>query len=206
MENMKYDKLISTDGNKGSPVSYGLVQGSREKAFVIKVGTDGSIRGYEDKYLRMALWIRERFGLTVLVAGNPRGSGYGIRDAFDVLEKNAELSDPYEAYFMGVSKGAVDGAQEAYLFPQIKRLLLVNGPIMINTVRTLEGLLNFSGETCALVYGGRDPSARKVDIIRRFLKPQMECGRVRLFIEEKADHQYVGMLDEFMKLPELILT
>lgn len=34
----------------------------------------------------------------------------------------------------------------------------------------------------------------------------MECGRLRLFIEEKADHQYVGMLDEFMKLPELILT
>ena len=46
----------------------------------------------------------------------------------------------YEVYYMGNSNGGIIGAQFGIKYPQIKRMLLINPPLMINWHRTKEGL------------------------------------------------------------------
>ena len=54
----------------GEVIHYGILHGNEEIVF-IKVGADGSIRGYQDKYLKMAHRVHERLGATVICASNP---------------------------------------------------------------------------------------------------------------------------------------
>ena len=52
MTTLNYDKILSAtvDGEK---IKYGILF-ENEKIIFIKVGADGNIRGYQDKYLKMA--------------------------------------------------------------------------------------------------------------------------------------------------------
>ena len=61
---LNYDKILSAtvDGEK---IKYGILFGN-EKIVFIKVGADGNIRGYQDKYLKMAHRIHARIGATVI--------------------------------------------------------------------------------------------------------------------------------------------
>ena len=64
MTTLNYDKILSAtvDGEK---IKYGILFGN-EKIVFIKVGADGNIRGYQDKYLKMAHRIHARIGATVI--------------------------------------------------------------------------------------------------------------------------------------------
>ena len=64
-----YDKNAKENVN-GEIIEYGLVHGN-EKIVFIKTGADGNIRGYQDKYLKMAHRVHERLGATVICASNP---------------------------------------------------------------------------------------------------------------------------------------
>ena len=59
MTTLNYDKV---DDEK---IKYGILFGN-EKIVFIKVGADGNIRGYQDKYLKMAHRVHARIGDTFI--------------------------------------------------------------------------------------------------------------------------------------------
>ena len=69
MPQLSYDKVTSRSV-KTEKINYGIIHGN-EKIVFVKVGADGSIRGYQDKYLKMAHRVHERLGATVICASNP---------------------------------------------------------------------------------------------------------------------------------------
>lgn len=55
----KYEKEI-TSNFEDAVIQYGIIYGN-SKLFFIKVGQDGSIYGYNDKYVKMAERINEKY-------------------------------------------------------------------------------------------------------------------------------------------------
>lgn len=84
--NMDYDNVISKAVDDAT-IEYGLLYGN-EKIVFIKVGADGNIRGYKDKYLKMARRVHNRLGATVICASNPWIEGHIDADK-SVIEQTA---------------------------------------------------------------------------------------------------------------------
>ena len=101
---------------------------------------------------------------------------------------------------MGHSNGALIGAWFGVNYPRIKRMLLVNGPLMYNWHKTKEGIQKFSGEKLVLVYGSLDQSFRYTELV----KP-LENEKIKLEIIEGQDHHFSKNTFDFKKLPEKFL-
>lgn len=187
-----YDRTVA-----GGTLQYAVIRGS-STTFLIKAGLGGNVYGYENKYLHMAVRLHETYGYTIVVADNPQG-------VFDPLDDTMEfvtslVSGPESILFMGVSNGALLGAQYGWKHPLIKRMLLVNVPLMINWHRTKEGLKQFRGEKIAMIYGDRDPSFRYCGMLSLIEQPSLTCE-----IVPGADHNFAGLVDVFERLPEKII-
>jgi predicted esterase len=192
---MEYDKIISRDFSDGIKIEYGLVKGSCSRVLLIKVGQNGTIYGYENKYLKMAKQINEKSGISIVVASNPYDKTDSLRQAIEIIQD--ECGQIETIYFMGHSNGAILGARYAHNHQEIKKLLLINGPLMINWPQTKKGLEQFQGESVIFIYGSKDPSYRYCGLI--------ECINsnvaAELIIVEDADHNFSEMMDEFCELP-----
>ena len=64
---MNFDKIIQKEID-GEALQYGFLLGNNKIVF-IKTGAYGSIKGRDDRYLKMAHRIRERMGATVCFLG-----------------------------------------------------------------------------------------------------------------------------------------
>lgn len=178
---MKFDKVISEQ--------YGVMKGNGNLVF-IKTGRGGTIYGCQNKYLHIASELRDDFGCTVIVSANPENSECDL-----VTELNEILSsegDFTEIYFIGVSNGALVGAQQGYRCKKIKAMLLLNGPLMINWHKTRKGLEEFGGEKVRLVYGSLDPSYRYIELLN--LIESDVCDYVKL---EGIDHNFTDNMEVF---------
>jgi len=102
---------------------------------------------------------------------------------------------------MGNSNGAVLGGRYAYLHPEIKKMLLVNGPLMMNWLQTKSGVEQFSGEEVIFVYGDRDPSYKYLGLLGVIEGP----GKRSVITVEGADHNFKDMEEEFYTLAEKYL-
>lgn len=70
-KDLKYDKIIYRDVC-GSQICYGFIYGRKKQVVLfVKVGRDGSVFGYRNKYINMANHITEKYGITVIVSSNP---------------------------------------------------------------------------------------------------------------------------------------
>ena len=195
---MRYDKIFSKQYNELS-IEYGIIYGKDKKVFLIKTGQHGSIHGYKDKYLKMATNINRKYGCTVVVSSNPYDGTDSLVQAFDVIYD--EVGQVGEVYFLGVSNGAVLGARYGHLHPEIKRMLLINGPIMINWPQIKKGLESFDGEFVTIMYGSLDPSYRYAEMVELVNNPD----KVRLVKCEGSDHNFKNMDERFQRLPEEFL-
>lgn len=174
MTKNNFDKIIDE--------TIGFIRGSGKVLF-IKTGQGGSIYGYENKYLNLAIEVNEKYGYSVFVSSS-------ISDKKDAYERDMQLLEQcigttdYEVYYLGVSKGGLIGLWHGATDPKIKRIVTVNAPLMLNfhnkTVRALE-ILGFDKLT--MVYGSRDPSY----IYTPFLNK-----RATYKIIEGADHNLVN--------------
>ena len=99
---------------------------------------------------------------------------------------------------MGVSNGAILGARYGCHYPEIKKMLLINGPLMINWLQTRKGVEKYKGERVTFVYGSLDPSYNYREAISLI---QSE-SKVDLVVVEGADHNFRGMENHFSKLIE----
>jgi hypothetical protein len=175
-------------------IEYGIIKGNNT-VFFTKAGANGSMRGYEDKYLTMGINLHKKYGYTVVCSSNPFAIEESIGQGMEVIEQY--IKEPYQVYYFGHSNGAVMGARNAWKYPQIKRFVLVNGPLMTNWHKTREGTAKFKGERMVYVYGEEDPSFKFAGLVNLVGNPA-----VSLITVPKADHNFYGMLDEFEQLPE----
>jgi len=171
---------------------FGVIIGSSKLVF-IKTGRGGSIYGYKNKYLNMAYDIRNKYGCTVVVSANPVEYDCDLSMEMDYIVN--EILNPEYIYYVGVSNGAVIGAQQGWKISGIKRMLLINGPLMINLHKFIAGLQKYEGEQMCLAYGDKDPS---YPYLTCFDKKNIEKVAVRVIAG--ADHNFAGMEREMQQL------
>ena len=97
---------------------------------------------------------------------------------------------------MGDSNGAVQGIQQEFNNVNVKRMLLVNLPLMINLHKTKEGIKNYSGKL-VLVFGSKDPSFNYLPLIQEF-------RNANVVVIPGQDHNF-SKGDEFLYLPDKYL-
>ena len=170
-ENLMYELI-----NAGNGLTYGVIHGSSTVVFV-KPGLSGSIYGYENKYLKIAELLNQKYGCTVIVSPNDKKTDFS--GEMDFLKEYAAQHkiENYQVYYFGFSNGALIGMSEAHKYSEIKRVLLVNAPLCINIVKSIDGIRKFSGEKMTLLFGSNDPS---YDLAKMFTELESEKVHIEI--------------------------
>ena len=137
--------------------------------------------------------IYKDFGYTVCVSANPMGEDCVLSD--EIAELKNRHAGIKEIHYVGISNGALVGAQQAYQVEEIQRMLLLNGPLMINWHKTKAGVEKFNGDEVAFVYGENDPSYKYFDLLGL-----IDSKQVKKYSVAGADHNFSNMPKEFQEL------
>ena len=105
----EFDIEIQSRLNDTTVIDYGIMNGNSTIVF-IKPGLDGSLYGYENKYVRMAKRINKKYGCSVICSSNPSDEMNPLDNAFEVIEEYAKKFSDYKVYYLGYSNGALIGA------------------------------------------------------------------------------------------------
>ena len=200
MTTLSYDKILSAtvDGEK---IKYGILFGN-EKIVFIKVGADGNIRGYQDKYLKMAHRVHSRIGATVICASNPDISEHAHMKADKALIHKliAECAfENYEMYFVGTSDGGYHSLLLAQQFSQTAKYLGINSSHK-GIEDFAERILSLSQVKKILIYGRNDG-----DFDKDF--PTMNaltCDNLEIFLLDGVDHHFTDKVDDFIALVDFL--
>ena len=174
-------------------VEYKMISGN-EKIVFIKAGADGNASGDDDKYIKMANRLHERFGATVICASNPDMPHKSV-DEEKIRQVVAENNfSEFELYFVGTSDGAYQNLSLAKRFNETKKILSINS--------SFSTFLKLEEKICALpsvekifVLGTADDDYEELIAIKN-----ITCDNLKLIEVYGADHRFNGMLDEFIKL------
>lgn len=199
MNNLKFDKEINSTFKDTITIEYGIVEGNNTIVF-IKAGQDGSLYGYHNKYIKMARRLNNKYGCTVICSSNPFDGDNPLEDAFSVIEDYAKRFNDYKIYYLGFSNGAIIGAWFGVKYPKIKRMALVNGPLMFNFHKIKDGALSFKGESINFIYGEYDQSIGYVDLLKT-----IENDKIKVYVEQGQDHHFSKSEEEFLRIPEKYL-
>ena len=83
---MKYDIELHKQFGDITVIDYGIIKGSSNIILFIKSGQDGSMYGYENKYLKIAKNINKKYGATVICSSNPFDGNNPLDNAMEVIE------------------------------------------------------------------------------------------------------------------------
>lgn len=165
---------IFTDDN----MTIGYIPGSNKVLF-IKTGQGGSIYGYENKYLDLAIEVNEKYGLSVFVSATTIDTKESFLRDIQAVEDTLGTTD-FEIYYLGVSKGGLIGIWHGCDEPRIVKMVSINAPLMINFHgKTLPGIKKLGTDKLAMIYGSLDPSYKYVPFVDKHANVQ---------IIEGADH------------------
>lgn len=195
-----FDRTVTLSQN-GKEIEYGIIDGNNTIVF-IKAGLEGSCYGYENKYVRIGRALNEKHGCSIIASSNPLGYKTDFAAEMDFIKDYAKKQnlDDYQVYFFGHSNGAALGIINAYQFTEIKKLVCVNAPLMINLHLLLRGIKGFSGEKMTLVYGSSDASFDMLKLYSELKSDKIDFVRIH-----GADHNFTGCLDLFIELPGVLL-
>ena len=186
---------------EGYKIKYGVLFGN-EKIVFIKVGTDGTIRGYQDKYPRMARRIHERTGATVICSSNPDISAERKLEADKAFIEKIIAEQDYENcefYFVGTSDGAEHSLKLALQFPKTVKFLGISSSWSVEA-EFLKMVKDLSCEKKIFAYGTDDED---FDVIVPRLKA-LDCDNLELIIFDGVDHFFTGKVDDFIALIDVI--
>ncbi len=198
MHDLKFDKEIHSNFND-EIIDYGIIEGNNIIVF-IKAGQDGSLYGYQNKYIKMARRSNKKYGCSVICSSNPFDGNNPLDNAMEIIEDYAKIFDNYKIYYLGYSNGALIGAWFGVKYPKIKRMALVNGPLMYNFHKTKEGALSFNGDMISFIYGEYDQSIGYIDLLKN-----MENDKIKVFVEKGQDHHFSKSEESFQEIPEKYL-
>lgn len=199
MEELKFDKEIHSKFKDIAIIDYGIVEGNNIIVF-IKAGQDGSLYEYQNKYIKMAKRLNEKYGCSVICSSNPFDGNNSLDNAMEIIEDYAKKFDDYEIYYLGYSNGALIGAWFGINYSKIKRMALINGPLMYNYHKTKEGALSFCGERLSFIYGEYDQSIGYVGLL-----DSIKNDKIKVYIEEGQDHHFSKSEEEFQRIPDKYL-
>ena len=199
MTNLKFDKETHSRFKDIAIIDYGIIEGNNIIVF-IKTGQNGSLYGYQNKYIKMARSLNKKYGCSVICSSNPFDGNNPLDNAMEVIEEYAKKFDDYKIYYLGYSNGALIGAWFGIKYPKIKRMALVNGPLMFDLNKTKEGALSFKGESINFIYGEYDQSIGYIELLK-----SIENDKIKVYVEEGQDHQFSKSEEEFEKIPEKYL-
>ena len=148
----------------------------------------------------MAKRLNQKYGCSVICSSNPFDGNNPLDNAMVIIEDYAKRFDDYKIYYLGYSNGALIGAWFGVKYPKIKRMALVNGPLMYNLYKTKEGALSFKGESINFIYGEYDQSIGYVELLK-----SIENDKIKVFIEEGQDHHFSKSEEDFQQIPEKYL-
>lgn len=182
-----YDRTVSGK-LRGKEIEYGIFEGS-STVFFIKVGQDGNIYGYNDKYMILAEMVHDRFGYTCVTASNPFDGEDPIGHAFSTVD---EMKGDCSVYYMGHSNGARAGALFGYRYDRIKKMVLSDSPLEDCDIDEInEALRKFKGDV-TMVYGEFDDSADRIHLLDETVKVEMIPGE---------DHNYTKDMQDLYDIP-----
>ena len=199
MQELKFDKEIHSKFDDIAIIDYGIVEGNDTIVF-IKAGQNGSLYGYQNKYIKMAKKKKQKYGCSVICSSNPFDGNNPLDNAMEVIEDYSNKFDDYKIYYLGYSNGALIGAWFGIKYPKIKRMALINGPLMYNLHKTKEGALSFKGESINFIYGEYDQSTPYIELLK-----SIENDKIKVFVEEGQDHHFSKSEEEFQKIPDKYL-
>lgn len=199
MNELKFDKEIHSKFEDIAIIDYGIVEGNNTIVF-IKAGQNGSLYGYQNKYIKMAKRLNNKYGCSVICSSNPFDGNNPLDNAMKVIEDYAKRFNDYKIYYLGYSNGALIGAWFGVQYPRIKRMALVNGPLMHNLHKTKEVALSFKGEFINFIYGEYDQSIGYIELLK-----SIENDKIHVFIEKGQDHHFSKSEEGFQKIPEKYL-
>lgn len=178
-------------------LEYGIIAGNNTIVF-LKSGLQDTCYGYENKYLKIANRLNKMHGCTVISASNPNGRKDDFGSEMEFLKEYASNQgwEEYQVYYMGHSNGANLGMIHAYKFPEIKKLVCINGPLVGYNKKISNGIKSFNGEKMNLIYGNKDVS---FGIVEQLAKYKSDKVAITKFAD--VDHEFKGCLDLFIEIP-----
>ena len=163
--------------------------------FLTIPGIDGSVDGYEDKYIRIAESVQAKHGAAVVRMANPFISSLiwesNVRQVLDYIDKRSKQisgTDDYELRIMAHSLGAATIASIAFQYPRISRLLLINPAVGLGPMLLQAGLKKFAGESVTILVGSEDHASDGIDEIVSAANSPV----VQVEIANGADHHFSG--------------
>ena len=187
-----FDKNYYKNSN-GIKIEYGIKYGN-ENVLFIKTGLNGSINGYNDKYLKMIEYINYEYGWTIFIASNPEGSSNDLELDLKVLwdlfpNNNMKLN------YMGVSNGGLIGIQQGYKY-NIDKMVCVNMPLMFNFHRTKKGIEQSNYERLTIIYGEKDQSHPYIPLIENYISK-----KIGIKVYKNQDHFFSYNDIDFFEIP-----
>lgn len=198
-DKVKFDIEINKKFSDNIIINYGIVNGDNTIVF-IKAGQDGSLYGYQDKYIKMAKRLNQKYGCSVICSSNPFDGRNPLDNAMEVIRDYAMKFDDYTIYYLGFSNGALIGAWFGINYPKIKRMALVNGPLMYNYHKTKQGAMSFNGERMTFIYGEYDQSIQFTELLSSLVNDV-----IKLEIVKAEDHYFSKNENDFITIPDKYL-
>lgn len=180
-------------------LQYGVIKGSN-KIVLIKPGLEGTLLGKNDYHYKVAKLIHDKYGYTVICTNNPNTNTTNtLDDAYKLINEYVSFMNynEYEIYYFGDSNGGVLGARYAYLYPNIKRALLINPPLFISYHKLKDGMVKFNGDKMVLVYGTLDPSFKFVELL-----DNVGNDKISYIVLENEDHNLSDKIELLLSLLE----
>ena len=164
-----------TQVHNSENITVGFIRGS-SKVLFIKTGQGGTIYGYENKYLDLAIKIHKQYGWSVFVSATIVDTRESFERDIQVVEEALGTSD-IEIYYLGVSKGGLIGIWYGADEPRIAKMVSINAPLMINFHgKTLPGIKKLGSEKLTMIYGSLDPSYKYVPFVDKHTSVQIING------------------------------
>ena len=168
----------------GKDMTVGFIPGS-SKVLFIKTGQGGTIYGYENKYLDLALKVHEQYGWSVFVSATTIDTRESFQCDIQTIEKCLGTSE-FEISYLGVSKGGLIGIWYGCDESRIKKMVSINAPLMINFHgKTLPGVKKLGIDNLLMVYGSLDPSYKYVPFVDKYANVQVINGADHNLSNEK---------------------
>lgn len=178
---------------KEDKMQIGYILGDHN-AVLIKTGQGGSIYGYKNKYLDIALNLNKKYDCSVFVSATIIDDEPHFNKEMQLIEES--LGDKAEIYHIGISKGGLIGCWYASQHNRVKRILAINAPLMINFHnKTLPALKSAEHGKISMIYGSLDPSYKYIPFISNYVDVQIIDG---------ADHAFSRHTDILKKAIETI--
>ncbi|HMT19620.1 MAG TPA: hypothetical protein PKD20_01165 [Candidatus Saccharibacteria bacterium] len=165
---------------------------SNSKIIMLTIpGVDGSVDGFDNKYLHIAETVQEKYGVAVVRISNPFISSYhwesNIRQAIDYIQMNAQEicgNETFELRIMAHSAGAAVIGRIAHEYAEITRVLLINPALKLKPNDIHDGLAKLSGRQVTVLVGSKDSSSDDI--------AEVVDNHTDLYVVDGADHHFSG--------------